>query len=136
MAGAGVKAGIDDAPESQYNKLTDQQRRALNEYISSGSYRINAALRAGVSPSAQQQELIRSLDEALERIPVYEGMVYRSVCSDMIADMDEFWAAHTAGTRVTYAAYTSSGTKIYDESMDIQMVIHSKTGRDIRGYNP
>lgn len=131
-----LKPGLTTPPKANTIELTDQQRRALNEYISSGSYRINAALRAGVSPSAQQQELIRTLDEALERIPVYEGMVYRSVCSDMIADMDEFWAAHAAGTRVTYAAYTSSGTKTYDESMDIQMVIHSKTGRDIRGYNP
>jgi len=132
----GAKDGLTPVFVDAILKFTEAEQWALNEYISSGSYKINAPLRNGDPLTKEQRAMADALDSALKKMPVYEGTVYRSICSDMIVDIDEFWEMHMVGTEMTYPAYTSSGTKIFDESMDIQMAIYSKTGRDIRKYNP
>ena len=53
----------------------------------------------------------------------------------MIPDKAAFLAAHEVDAIVTYDAYTSTSTEVYDPDMDIQLVIQSKTGRDMRGIN-
>jgi hypothetical protein len=83
-----------------------------------------------------QLDWIRTLDEAIRHAPKYEGEVYRSLDSSMIKDLDKFWRDHQPGKLVTYWGYTSSGTEIYDEDLDIQMRILSKTGADFRDLNP
>ena len=127
------KSGI-IKPSKAKQTLTDDEEWALNEYISSGSYKINAPLRAGIELTQEQQELVRNLDSALEKMPVYTGTVYRSISSSAM-DAQEFWANHTVGTSVVYLPYTSSSTEIYDETMEIQMEIESKTAKDLRAYN-
>ena len=121
-------------PSKANQTLTDDEEWALNEYISSGSYKINAPLRAGIELTQEQQELVRNLDSALQTMPVYTGTVYRSISSSAM-DAQEFWAEHTVGSNIVYLPYTSSSTEIYDETMEIQMEIESKTARDIRAYN-
>lgn len=116
-------------------KLSDAEQRALNEYVSSGSYKINAPLRAGALLTEEQQALVGALDSALEKMPIYAGTVYRSLDSAMM-DMDVFWMEHKVGKPVIYPAYTSASIAVYDDTMDIQMVIQGKTGRDLRGLNP
>lgn len=127
------KSGI-IKPSKANQTLTDDEEWALNEYISSGSYKINAPLREGIELTQEQQELVRNLDSALEKMPVYTGTVYRSISSQDI-DIQRFWAEHTVGSNIVYLPYTSSSTEIYDETMDIQMEIESKTARDLRSYN-
>ena len=127
------KSGIMKAEKAQQT-LTDDEEWALNEYISSGSYKINAPLREGIELTQEQQELVRNLDSALEKMPVYTGTVYRSISSSAM-DTQAFWLEHSEGEYITYPDYTSSSTEIYDETMDIQMEIESKTARDIRAYN-
>ena len=121
-------------PSKANQTLTDDEEWALNEYISSGSYKINAPLRAGIELTQEQQELVRNLDSALQKMPVYTGTVYRSISSSAM-DAQEFWAEHTVGSNIVYLPYTSSSTEICDETMEIQMEIESKTARDIRTYN-
>lgn len=69
-------------------------------------------------------------------MPKYRGTVYRSLQSDMIADVEKFNLEHQVGKFIPYSAFTSAGTEVYDETMDIQMIIESKSGRDMRLYNP
>ena len=68
-------------------------------------------------------------------MPKYEGTVYRSLDSSMIGDIDEFWRLHQPGSIVGYKSFTSSSVKVYDENMDIQCVIKSKTGRNITSFD-
>lgn len=129
------KTGLTPKAESSTITLSDAEQRAVNEYVSSGSYKINAPLRAGTQLTEEQQTMVAALDSALEKMPVYRGTVYRSLSSSMM-DPELFWAEHVPGNIVHYPAYTSSGTVVYDETMDIQMIIESKNARDIRKFNP
>ena len=105
-------------------------------YVSSGSYKINAKLRSGEELSEYEKRIVDGLDTALQKMPKYEGTVYRSLDSSMIENLEDFWRLHTPDKIVTYDAFTSSAVSVYDKQMDIQMVIKSKNGRDIRNYNP
>lgn len=109
---------------------------AIDEYKSSRSYRINAGLRGEVPLSNEDMDMVQDIDRAIYKLPKYEGTVYRSLRSEEMVNADAFFAAHEENAIVVYPAYSSSSTSVYDESMDIQMVIQSKKGRDMRIYNP
>ena len=110
--------------------------RAINHYATGQSYSINEKLRIGEDLTGTEKQYIMRLDKALESMPVYEGTVYRSVSGFSIEDIDAFVASYIPGKVIPFDQYLSSGTKVYDESFPIQYVITSKTGRDIRAYNP
>lgn len=115
--------------------LNETDIYAINQYMSGKSYALNDALRRGKTLSDSDLRLVLDIDAAISKLPEFKGTVYRSISSDMILDMDAFRAAHAAGKRVCYSAYTSASTNIYDDSFDIQMVIESKHGRDMRKLN-
>ena len=117
--------------------LTDEDVYALYQYKSSGvAYPLNEMLREGKALDEKFREIAHNVDMALLKLPKYQGIVYRSLDSKEMDDEAAFWEAHSPGNRVVYSAYTSSSTEIYDESMDIQMVIQSVNGRDMRDINP
>lgn len=117
-------------------KLTDDDIYALYNYKSAKSYPLNYKLRENIPLDDSDIEFIKSLDAALEKLPVYKGTVYRSLSTCDLDDADAFRMQHEVGKVVEYAAYTSAGVDVYDDTMDIQLVITSKTGRDMREYNP
>ena len=116
--------------------MTNEDIYALNTYKSAESYKINDLLRRGEPLSPQEKEIIGNIERAIAKLPVYKGEVYRSLESDMMTDLERFNQEHIPGRIVSYQAFTSTGTIVYDESMDIQLIIESKTGRDMRKYNP
>lgn len=126
---------VDGPAQSGIIPLTNGEKRALKDYVGSDSYKINDKLRRGARLTAKDRQMIENLDRALDKIPVYAGVVYRSVSDFGIDDIEEFLAGHVSGEKLSFPAYTSSGTKIYDKSFPIQYVIQSRTGRDIRGFN-
>lgn len=93
-------------------------------------------MREGRPLSDEEKELIEYLDAALKKMPTYEGTVYRSITDFGIDDIDAFWANYIPGKTIRFPAYMSSGTKVYDDRFPIQYVIKSKSGRDIRKFNP
>lgn len=112
-----------------------EEEAALNNYISSGSYFINEKLRTSLPLTKNDKDFVSFLDSALNKLPAFTGTVYRSIASKTIYDIAEFWAAHKVGETICYPAYTSTSTEVYDETMDIQYIIQSKTGHDLRTYN-
>ena len=129
------KKYVENDPENAILELNKRETSALQKYVSAASYSLNDKLRRGESLSEAEQRWTKRLDKALDKLPVYEGTVYRSLSSDMIPDKAAFLAAHEVDAIVTYDAYTSTSTEVYDSDMDIQLVIQSKTGRDMRGIN-
>lgn len=117
-------------------KLTDEDKLAIDTYKSSQSYILNDKLRRGEQLNPREEEIVHQIDQAIAKLPVYNGAVYRSMQSDMISDLDVFNEEHIPGRIVIYSAFTSSSTMVYDESMDIQLIIQSRNGRDMREYNP
>lgn len=124
------------AKPAQSGILEERDIYAINQYKSARSYRINAGLRGEAPLSDEDIAMIRDIDRAIQKLPVYEGIVYRSLRSEDMVDVDEFFAAHIPGKLITYPAYTSCSSEMYDESMGIQLIIQSRRGRDMRVYNP
>lgn len=114
--------------------LSYEDKSALNQYKSFESYLLNEALREGYPLTEAQAEMMHRLDRALEKLPAFEGVTYRSLDPDRIADIDAFWKRYEVDSVVVENAYTSTSTSIYDESFGIQMIIKGKSGRDLRAY--
>ena len=127
---------LNPKPDRDTITLTEDEEYALMDYLSSGSYKLNYPLRHGLSLDDEQIMLMRNLDSALNNLPVYQGTVYRSLDDMEIENVNAFLASYAVGSYQEFPAYLSTSTEIYDESMVIQYVIQSKTGRDIRFYNP
>lgn len=117
------------------HKLTDAEQYAMNSYISGAAYVLNDKLRRRERLTRAEHKMIRELDAALSKMPVYQGTLYRSVSDFGIADVETFIKAHVVGEVRRFPSYLSSSTKMYDESFPIQYIIQSKTGRDIRNFN-
>lgn len=134
---AKVNAAAKKVTKSKINaKLDERDIYAIDQYKSARSYQINAGLRGEGLLSDADQAIVLDIDRAIQKLPVYEGTVYRSLRMEEMANPEAFFKVHTPGNIVKYPAFTSSGTEIYDDTMDIQMVIESKRGRDMRIYNP
>ena len=130
-----VEEALKDIEENGTIPLTEDEQRAVNQYISSEAYKINEKLRNGESLTEDDQKLIDDLDRAMDKMPKYEGTVYRSINDYFMKDEDAFNEQHSPGNIVSYKAYTSAGKEVYDESFKYQMVIESKSGVDFTEYN-
>ena len=133
----GSKAGLTIAGAGDTMELTAEEKWALNEYISSESYKINACLREGIPLTEEQREFVKHLDSALEKAPFYNGSLIRSI--NLQGDeLRDFLSVHTKGMIVQYDAYTSFGTqKGYGIDDTVRIYIEKSThGRDIRKWNP
>ena len=129
------KTKIDLKMGAKSGALTDAEIGAINRYISSDSYILNEKLRNGIKLTAEQERWKRDLDYAIVKLPKFKGTVYRSLSLQMIWDIETFNSKYSAGKFIIEPAYTSASTKIYDEMMDIQFIIESKGGCDMRKYN-
>lgn len=118
--------------------LTLNQKSAIMKYIGSDSYKINEALRNGTNLTQDQKEWVKVLDEALEKIPVYEGQVTRSLSFQLQGKeaLEEFLKLYNIGNEIEYPAYTSATIgETYNPSGEVQLTIISKTARNITTLN-
>lgn len=116
--------------------LSEEDVYSLYQYMSGKSYLINYAIRNKQPLSPEDQQLVRAIDQAIEKLPEHHGTVYRSLSSEMMENAKDFFSQHSPGKVVRYQAFTSASTSVYDSSFDIQLIIKSKHGRDMRKYNP
>ena len=125
--------------EISSNELSIDEERAILRYISSDSYIINEKLRNGTALSESDKAFIANLDNALNKMPKYEGRLSRSMSFKSEEEIEKFLKDHEVGNIVNYQAYTSATAlpEIYNDSGQIQIVIvQSKHGFDLRKYNP
>lgn len=117
-------------------KLTDEEQYALNKYLSSESYTLNETLRRNAGkPLDIHKTWVADLDRALDKMPEYQGVVYRSLSDFGIEDVEAFVKSYKVGDRMIFTSYLSCSEQIYDKSFPIQYVIQSKHGKDIRTQN-
>jgi len=86
--------------------LSATEAGALRSYMGSGYHRINAQL-WGQQNTPSCIPVIQKMNEALQRLPRFQGVVYRGTHLP-----DGVRAQHVEGTVVTYPAFTSSSTDI------------------------
>ena len=129
----------EDVPDP--HGLTDGEKTALMVYKSGGSYTLNAKLREGVILDEHEQYIVDNLVNALEKLPVYKGKVYRNIMFDgwgNQAARDAFVRSHVIGEWITYEGFTSTSTAVDGYPLDGDFVVHmeieSMNGRDLSGY--
>ena len=130
-----IKQGREEIGEKE---LTPDEESAIMRYIGSDSYKINESLRNGIELTQDQKEWVEVLDRALEKMPVYEGEVTRSLSFQLQGKeaLREFLDEYKIGNIKAYKAYTSTTVgNTYNSNGKVQIKIVSKTGRDIRRFN-
>ena len=109
---------------------------AIEAYMTSNiAYSLNYQLRNDRTLSPELEEVKRSIDTALAKLPDYDGVVYRSLSKDDLDDIEAFYQQHQMGDTVIYPAFTSASKSVYDETMPIQLIIISKRGKSISDIN-
>ena len=117
------------------NKVTKEELNSINKYVSSDFYTINEKLRNGQDLSTKEINLVRNLDNALDRLPKYTGLVRRSVELDK-TELTEFLKVHQIGLTVTYPAYTSvTAGERYNNNSQVELYIYSQNCKNMIKYN-
>ncbi|MDO4561496.1 MAG: ADP-ribosyltransferase [bacterium] len=88
----------------------NEEKRALNRYVSSESYKLNEKLCTRSPLTDEEERFVFSLDKALDKIPDYQGTVYRNFTLDIVNvdEFDSFASLHSVGNSVAYDGYTST----------------------------
>lgn len=121
----------------QEEELNIEEKHALNRYVSSDSYKINEKLRDKAPLTDEEKQLIAALDGALDRLPDYQGTVYRNIVLDMTDDeaFEQFVTEHSEGELIGYHSYTSTSKTTDGYTVDGDKVvayeIKIKHGKDI-----
>lgn len=118
--------------------LTDDEEYSLKQYVSGKAYIINDKLRNNTPLNDEDEEYIHHLDNALRKMPKYQGNLNRSLLFDYDEDKEQFIKTHQKGNVITYDEYLSATKDAipYDASGQVQIyVIQSSRGRDISTYN-
>ena len=87
--------------------LNDDERYAINTYISSESYKINEVLRGKIKPTKQQEKIIDNLDRALNKCDNYKGNVVRVLEIKDKQKLDAFLNHNKVGEITEYNEYLS-----------------------------
>lgn len=125
--------------EGTVRALTAAERSAVLQYKSSESYKVNTKLRDGIALTEAEQTMVDEIDRALEKLPRYEGTVYRRMSFDMEGQeaLDAFLTQYEAGAVVRSKAYLSSSTEQdgypVEGNLTVLQVITGHNGRDLDG---
>ena len=118
-------------------EINNNEKYALNSYISSESYKINEALRNNTELSDEQKQIINNLDNALNKCKKYNGNVVRVLDIKDKKDLNKFIRQNQKGQEITFNEYLSFSNKSsYNEKANIIIYTVSKSGKDTRKYNP
>lgn len=121
----------------EWNSLTKENKHAINSYVSSSSYFINDILRNGYKLDDEQKEIVKNLDDALNKMHPYEGDLTRSVYFYDAQSFDNFLKEYEVGKILTIKQYLST-TKgdIYNPEAQVQLkILNSKNGINISAFN-
>lgn len=132
---AAKKKRIEYSNVSNVN-LTFEERGAIIKYVSPDAYLLNDKLRNHIQLTEIEKQWIQNLDNALKKMPKYQGSVTRDLNFMFKEDKNLFLEQLENGMVVDYSQFLSSTTdKVYNEDAEIRFHIISKNGRDIRKFN-
>ena len=124
--------------EKEKQTLTEEEEYAIRSYKSGlTSYLLNEKLYSGAELSEADMYLMKEIDSALDKLPVYEGKTYRNITfyRQGRAARDAFLNMHVPNTMITYDAYTSSSKAVDGYMLEGDNVVHIEidghSGRDI-----
>lgn len=122
---------------SGIQKINDNEKKAVFDYMGFKSYVINEKLRNGSLLTNEEKRLINDLNSALDKMPSYKGNLQRSLEFRDNDSLNEFLANYEVGKTIKYNEFIST-TKgdIYNPEGQVQIYIQdAKNGRDISVFN-
>ncbi len=122
--------------ESSKIDLSEDEQYAINQYISSESYKINEALRNNLELNRERKKVILGLDKILSKLPNYEGNIVRALEIKDKKLLQKFLNKNQIGKIRQWKEYLSfSNKENYNENANIRIYVKSTMAKDIRRYN-
>jgi hypothetical protein len=129
-----------------YPQLTAAELLAIHHYSRGASYPFNAAKRNPIDMSEFFTTFDKLLQSGLDKLPNYEGRVYRGTSLPEHYILSKYKEAADNNTQVSEDAYTSCSKtdEVLEEYMNrsdhpkdvnVIFIIESKTGKDIEGIS-
>ena len=118
--------------------LSYAESRALTNYVSSDSYIINDKLRRGIELTNAEKKFCADLDNALKKMPTYEGNLSRSLFFYEQDDVEEFVEGFHVNELKKFNEYisTTKGLDLYNPEGQVQLYIQNSTkGHDLNAFN-
>ncbi len=118
-------------PDASGDELSPEDLSAIADYTGDGYSEINGALRGDdIDARMAVEERAQALSDALQKLPVHEGFVFRGLQNDLTPEQV---ARYAPGTMVTERAFTSASTSSDEmfQGGNVGFAIESATGRDV-----
>ena len=126
--------------KAKYIDITEEEKGAIGEYSSSKAYTLNEKLRNGSQLSSRDEQLVKSIDGGLSKLPNYNKTTYRQIGFDFQGEEEynNFINYHKNNKLVYYNQYLSTSKNYNDyevtDKLKVEITIDGKTGKDIRGF--
>lgn len=123
--------------ESSKIGLSNDEQYAINQYISSESYKINEILRNNLKFDNTQENIIKHLDEALKKCNDYNGTIVRVLDIRSSKKLKEFIDMNKLNKPIMFNEYLSFSSKSdYNENANVLIYTVSGKAKDLRNFNP
>lgn len=123
--------------ESSKIKLSDEEQYAINQYISSESYKINEILRNNLKLDSIQENIVKHLDKALNKCKNYNGNIVRVLDITDNKKLKEFIEMNKINEPIMFNEYLSFSSKSkYNENANVVIYTVSNKAKDLRNFNP
>lgn len=122
------KKYVDTPAPEPIIKLSENEQHAINSYISSEAYTWNDKLRRGVKLTKEEKKQISNLDSALQKMPTYQGVLYRSVSDFGIPDVQEFIVGHKPVWKLVFLNFFQVPLRYMMTVSRFSMLLHQRPG--------
>lgn len=123
--------------ESSKINLSDEEQYAINQYISSESYKINEILRNNLKLDNIQENIVKHLDKALNKCKNYNGNIVRVLDITDNKKLKEFIEMNKVNKPIMFNEYLSFSSKSkYNENANVVIYTVSNKAKDLRNFNP
>lgn len=123
--------------ESSKIGLSNDEQYAINQYISSESYKINELLRNHLKLDDIQENIVKQLDKALNKCRNYNGNIVRVLDITDKKELERFIHMNVLNKPIMFNEYLSFSSKSkYNENANVVIYTISNKAKDLRNFNP
>ena len=119
------------------NELTDDDKEAINRYLSPQSLEFNELMRNNESLSAEMEKWKNDLEFAINKLPKFEGDVFRYI---QVNDVNSFVSSFEPNSIISFDQFLSSSKVegLYGDKTthNVEFIfVDTKNGRDLSKLN-